>query len=84
MKANEIRIIPITDSDGNKDKLFVSQEVKVAPTVSGPVAPPKIITRYFNERGDEAFVQLGTEFVFLNGRFWKEDDGKPFPKEKGE
>lgn len=81
MKANELRIIPIVDADGNKDKLYVSQEVKITPSFNGPVASPKVITRYFNERGDEAFVQLGTEFVFLNGKFWKEDDGKPFKRD---
>jgi hypothetical protein len=78
---NELRVVSIIDADGNKDKLYVSQEVKVAPSFNGSVAPPNVITRYFNERGDEAFVQLGTEFVFLNGRFWKEDDGKPFKQE---
>ena len=81
MKANELRIIPIVDADGNKDRLFVSQEVKITPSFNGPVASPNVITRYFNERGEEAFVQLGTEFVFLKGRFWKEDDGKPFKQE---
>lgn len=77
---NELRTIQIVDKDGNKDKLYVSQEVKVAPSLNGPVASPNVITRYFNERGEEAFVQLGTEFVFLKGRFWKEDNGKPFPE----
>ncbi len=81
MKANELRIIPIVDADGNKDKLYVSQEVKVTQTFNGPVASPNVITRYFNPVGDEAFVQLGTEYVFLNGRLWKEDDGKPFKQE---
>lgn len=79
---NELRIIPIIDTEGNKDKLYVSQEVKITPSLNGSVNSPNVITRYFNERGDEAFVQLGTEFVFLNGRFWKEDDGKPFKKEE--
>lgn len=82
MKANELRIIPIIDANGNKNKLYVSQEVKVIQTFNGPVISPNVITRYFNERGDEAFVQLGTEFVFLNGRLWKEDDGKPFKKDE--
>lgn len=78
---NELRVIPIIDAGGNKDKLYVSQEVKITPTFNGNVVSPNVITRYFNSRGDEAFVQLGTEYVFLNGRFWKEDDGKPFKQE---